>query len=224
MSRKENMGFTLIELLVVIAIIAILAAILFPVFAQAREKARSASCSSNLKQISLGLLMYAQDYDEWMPPSECWNCGNGDNLNPYTRWFGRMESYVKNKQLYTCPTNVTCVMGTWGNCGWAWQVTPDWIGISFGYGRVNGTGGNGWKSTPRPAERALVSDCAHKDACRPRMAWANTCGNSCNPGNQKDENARHSGGSNIGFCDGHVKWLRSTVIASDSASPGLQCQ
>ncbi|HEY3298451.1 MAG TPA: prepilin-type N-terminal cleavage/methylation domain-containing protein, partial [Armatimonadota bacterium] len=66
-ATKRNSGFTLIELLVVIAIIAILAAILFPVFAQAREKARSASCLSNEKQIGLGLMMYMQDYDETYP-------------------------------------------------------------------------------------------------------------------------------------------------------------
>src|SRR3954470_2379983 len=65
--RRRNQGFTLIELLVVIAIIAILAAILFPVFAQAREKARQTSCTSNLKQLGTGLMMYAQDYDEMMP-------------------------------------------------------------------------------------------------------------------------------------------------------------
>jgi len=222
--KTRNRGFTLIELLVVIAIIAILAAILFPVFAQAREKARQASCSSNLKQITLGLLMYAQDNDESMPPSECWGCGNGDNLDPYKRWFVRIEPYIKNKQLYTCPTNATCVMGTWGDCGWGWHIPPEWKGIPFSYGRVNGTGGNGWKSTPRVAQRALVSDCAHKDACRPRMAWANACGANCNPARQNDDNTRHSGGSNIGFCDGHVKWMKASVIASDAASPGLQCQ
>ena len=66
---KKNKGFTLIELLVVIAIIAILAAILFPVFAQAREKARAASCESNIKQLSLGLLQYLQDNDETFPPT-----------------------------------------------------------------------------------------------------------------------------------------------------------
>lgn len=72
---KEK-GFTLIELLVVIAIIAILAAILFPVFARAREKARQTSCLSNLKQLALGVLMYTQDYDEILPTADCqgWDC------------------------------------------------------------------------------------------------------------------------------------------------------
>ena len=69
MKQQKNRGFTLIELLVVIAIIAILAAILFPVFAQAREKARAASCESNIKQLSLGLLQYLQDNDETFPPT-----------------------------------------------------------------------------------------------------------------------------------------------------------
>src|ERR1700710_2641489 len=76
----RQMAFTLIELLVVIAIIAILAAILFPVFAQAREKARQASCTSNLKQLSLGLLMYVQDYDETWPRND--DCINGGTAPP----------------------------------------------------------------------------------------------------------------------------------------------
>jgi len=79
--RRPRFGFTLIELLVVIAIIAILAAILFPVFAQAREKARQASCLSNMKQIGLGMTMYVQDYDETFPHSP-WNgqaVGTADN-------------------------------------------------------------------------------------------------------------------------------------------------
>ncbi len=87
MRRKS--GFTLIELLVVIAIIAILAAILFPVFAQAREKARQASCQSNVKNLAVAISMYAQDYDERMPQ------GTRGNI----RWGGQIQPYVKNLQL-----------------------------------------------------------------------------------------------------------------------------
>jgi prepilin-type N-terminal cleavage/methylation domain-containing protein/prepilin-type processing-associated H-X9-DG protein len=91
-------GFTLIELLVVIAIIAILAAILMPVFARAREKARQASCTSNLKQISLALSMYAQDYDGFMPPSQLPSTG----LN--FSWPTMVYPYIKNAQVFVCPS------------------------------------------------------------------------------------------------------------------------
>ena len=94
-STKKR-GFTLIELLVVIAIIAILAAILFPVFARARENARRASCSSNLKQIGLGLLQYTQDFDETMP---------GHNMQNGTLWMDVIQPYVKSAQLFDCPSN-----------------------------------------------------------------------------------------------------------------------
>lgn len=96
MKRLRPKGFTLIELLVVIAIIAILAAILFPVFAKVREKARQTSCLSNLKQIGLGVVQYEQDFDEHTP--------NG--YNPYgggTGWAGQIYSYVKSTAVFKCP-------------------------------------------------------------------------------------------------------------------------
>ncbi|HZT44210.1 MAG TPA: DUF1559 domain-containing protein [Chthonomonadaceae bacterium] len=94
MNRRQ--GFTLIELLVVIAIIAILAAILFPVFAQAREKARAVSCLSNLKQINLGLMMYVQDYDETYPIGQYEDHDGAGNPSDHITWCDVIQPYIKN--------------------------------------------------------------------------------------------------------------------------------
>ncbi len=99
-------GFTLIELLVVIAIIALLAAILFPVFARARENARKTSCSSNLKQIGLGLAQYTQDYDEILPLSRIGTAvGAGGATVIDAPWHAALYPYVKSTQLFKCPSN-----------------------------------------------------------------------------------------------------------------------
>ena len=113
---RNRSGFTLIELLVVIAIIAILAAILFPVFAQAREKARQASCLSNTKQMGTAMMMYAQDYDETLVPYRV-QTTSGANLNPYAAdanveanakkpiFFNQLlNPYIKNDGIWKCPS------------------------------------------------------------------------------------------------------------------------
>ena len=127
----KHRGFTLIELLVVIAIIAILAAILFPVFAQAREKARQASCLSNIKQLTLGWVMYSQDYDETFPQ---WRWGDnystswGDKAtvspnNATTLWYYAIYPYVKNSKVYSCPSDPRRV--TFRDTGGGWFVGWD---------------------------------------------------------------------------------------------------
>jgi prepilin-type N-terminal cleavage/methylation domain-containing protein/prepilin-type processing-associated H-X9-DG protein len=128
---RRNRGFTLIELLVVIAIIAILAAILFPVFAQARAKARQATCTSNLKQISLGLMMYAQDYDETLCPVYTWPMptpppDTGQYFVPSERswaWYDIVESYLKKgKALHLCPSG--------------WDKNPSYFFGNYGINRM----------------------------------------------------------------------------------------
>ncbi len=101
-------GFTLIELLVVIAIIALLAAILFPVFARARENARKSSCANNLKQIGIGLTQYTQDFDETLPRSgdSGWHGEDpGDGSSANSSWRQRIHPYIKNTQVFICPSN-----------------------------------------------------------------------------------------------------------------------
>ena len=105
-------GFTLIELLVVIAIIAILAAILFPVFGRARENARRSSCQSNLKQVGLGILQYTQDYDERFVPGAFWN--TSVTPNDEAPFQVLVQPYMKSRQVFSCPSNqsTTWLRGT----------------------------------------------------------------------------------------------------------------
>ncbi|MDF2439708.1 MAG: hypothetical protein JWN98_692 [Abditibacteriota bacterium] len=102
-SITKSSGFTLIELLVVIAIISILAAILFPVFARARENARRTSCQSNMKQIGLGLLQYSQDYDEKLV--RAWSGSKTGSDSNSNRWMDAIYSYVKSEQVFNCPSH-----------------------------------------------------------------------------------------------------------------------
>ena len=120
--KRQRSGFTLIELLVVIAIIAILAAILFPVFAQARAKARGVSCLSNIKQLTLGMTMYAQDYDESFPQwhwDESYQGGSGNKNNATSLWWNAIYPYVKNAAVYHCPDdNYNFTLRQDGAAGW----------------------------------------------------------------------------------------------------------
>jgi len=152
---SKSRGFTLIELLVVIAIIAILAAILFPVFAQAREAARKASCISNTKQLGLGTMMYVQDYDE-MYPCNSWDgapMGTIDNDirrdgNRFTLWMWRVMPYLKNKQILVCPSDPGQ-----GKNGWTgYDLSDDCWGVPtpISYGHNQHLFGYGGTDRPGP--------------------------------------------------------------------------
>jgi len=190
-------GFTLIELLVVIAIIAILAAILFPVFAKAREKARQSSCNSNLKQIALGVIQYSQDYDEKFPPAL-----TGTLPAAFYMLHEVLAPYIKNDQIWQCPSkkdafNVSAIgkmsIGYSGDVGTPMPADPYRI---FGvppppFGTLSCSLGQ----VDKPAETAMMCDAVGSIAAGfASMSIA--------------EDPRHNDGCNYNYVDGHVKWDR----------------
>ncbi len=207
---RRHRGFTLIELLVVIAIIAILAAILFPVFARAREKARTASCQSNLKQLALGFAMYAQDYDERLPR---WHWGL-DRYEPTARiWYWQIYPYVKNEQLFSCPSQ-----GQKNRVRYYTNPSFPWPG--YGYNEPLTMYGPSLARITYPSETLLLGDCRHAlGGWTPgagllwryifvmRSTGCRGCPNGGDLNSMNDNNPPHNGGSNIAFVDGHVKWF-----------------
>jgi len=156
-------AFTLIELLVVIAIIAILAAILFPVFAQAREKARQAACLSNTKQIALAVQMYAQDYDEMLPII-------GDNAQLRGRWQHQILPYIKSAAVFTCPNipdnawrpaTTPGALGTDDRSGYGWNGALNYDNRGSTY-----PANPGWTlgEIVKPAETIIVGDVSYDGA------------------------------------------------------------
>jgi len=241
-SRKQK-GFTLIELLVVIAIIAILAAILFPVFAQAREKARSASCLSNQKQIALAFSMYSQDYDETYPVAV-----NTLILDPSsgigTRWEDAVRPYIKGGNVGGI---LTCRSASFG---------------AYAYSMNYALSGKGQASTNRPADTILTADAAQalsqKNAVEKlpqsgpyflytfpglgEKLWINGTAPNFKTAKAGDPNAtidptladedtekgvglmrfRHNDGVNAAFADGHAKYVKKTANKLGMWDPNSQ--
>jgi prepilin-type N-terminal cleavage/methylation domain-containing protein/prepilin-type processing-associated H-X9-DG protein len=210
--RKKDMskrGFTLIELLVVIAIIAILAAILFPVFAKAREKARQTSCLSNVKQIMLAQLQYCQDYDEKF------------STNSYALPSGQVSvpdfltPYCKNTQIFVCPSDSTLVP-TLGN-SWVSPGGYSWNQAAYDLGGSYLLYCCPLASITVPAQIIVIGDGNGPWGVQVLGAYLFSTLNPMELGEQTAGQghfrARHNGGSNFGFVDGHAKWLALTAIS-----------
>jgi len=212
-------GFTLIELLVVIAIIAILAAILFPVFARAREKARQSSCLSNVKQLSLGIIMYAQDYDErfphyrWVkePPSSVWIDRDNSAATNRHFWVENIEPYLKNTEILFCPSSDYD----------AGMVTNGKRYLTYGYnGKMNTTKLALFKNT---AQKIMIGDLGMRHSDRTPTGyvenWFIWVDNDSQWRQYSWWSNIHNGGGNYGFMDGHAKWLSETDPALGPVVP-----
>ena len=238
----QKKAFTLIELLVVIAIIAILAAILFPVFARARENARRSSCMSNLKQIGLGILQYAQDYDEKMPRA-WYGTDPFDNNGVNYWWQDATAPYLKSSQIFVCPSAT----------GDAARYTPrrgrDGSGTYWGSYNMNsvywdeGTGiiapaNNGMNLAAIESVATTIE--ASDGNSSYQLAWKNKAEQPVAPtiangvkslskqgtnGTDNGEGAlveRHLETTNVLFCDGHVKSMKGDSLMSKSTDGYLK--
>lgn len=230
-TNRRN-AFTLIELLVVIAIISILAAILFPVFARARENARRSSCMSNLKQVGLGVMMYVQDYDETYPLSYNSNNPSSSRLR---YWTGVTAPYTKSTQVFFCPSSPIIVdmstFPTYGSYGASGNIFKSITSTSSPIVPIKVA------SVVSAAATYMILDAPDYTFAPPTSVAATTyhtylpglgsAGGDCPaatfagyPDYLADcQSGRHFDGVNITFADGHVKWLKGEIVRNE----GVKC-
>ena len=245
--RNAKFGFTLIELLVVIAIIAILAAILFPVFAKAREKARQTQCLSNLKQLGLGILQYSQDNDEYYPQTNV--PGNHDN------WAQEIYPYVKSVDVYRCPDNPDSPRfdptNRWGGGtpNLTWMGSTNWLpgsqpippsyGMSNFIGAIDIIAGNTKQLTQAginaPASKIMLAErygdnnlqnapgCNQHPANQDGMGWRDW--DNTNPSTTWSYACElfvpHTKQSNFLFADGHARSMNPVNTTGINGQPNM---
>ncbi|MGD9497828.1 MAG: type II secretion system protein [Armatimonadota bacterium] len=208
-------GFTLIELLVVIAIIAILAAILFPVFAKAREKAKQSSCLSNVKQIMTAWKMYTSDYDGQFT-HHVFNYG----LPTAYWWYWPMQAYVKNVQIFQCPSDSPrgFVNQPMGECSYG----MNWLYCNGRYIRSSSGTWNWTPAIPAPWKVGGCEEFVVEPADTICITDVGPGSPYCNDGQSGADgrydgywtkvSERHNDGTNCGYVDGHAKWNKKNAI------------
>jgi prepilin-type N-terminal cleavage/methylation domain-containing protein/prepilin-type processing-associated H-X9-DG protein len=231
MKRK---AFTLIELLAVIAIISILASILFPVFARARENARRAGCLSNMKQIGLGVMMYVQDYDEKYPPS-AYDTAASD-VSAY--WFGFIQPYIKSTQVFQCPSSGSTSRfdRNYGANQNLFTYKPNGSSVNvvsmaavastsktymiMDYGTYEFAGGLE-TYVPKPKNANYVPGIGAVSGYAVTY-WESHSSAPYKTNTIEDDlkNGRHFGGINIAFADGHAKWEKTATVYGQYNSTG----
>jgi prepilin-type N-terminal cleavage/methylation domain-containing protein len=217
MTGRKRAGFTLIELLVVISIISILAAMLMPVFAQARESARQTSCLNNMKQQGTALTLYVQDYDETLPPMKA----GTQNASPAwhsheTGWAAALGAYAKNDKIFQCP-DATGAMGPANNC--PGSNGPAYNPIDYGINQAitwdNPGGGYPLLDLSKiqyPAGMVVLmeTDRADPTGCAGGLLYQDW------NGLPYKRAVRHRDGSFFAFSDGHAKWLKKEQLKPTS--------
>jgi prepilin-type N-terminal cleavage/methylation domain-containing protein/prepilin-type processing-associated H-X9-DG protein len=219
LQKRRFRGFTLIELLVVIAIIAILAAILFPVFARARENARASSCLSNVKQMGLSIEMYKQDYDGKYPAAR-WKGGTGH----WYDWY--LAPYIKNKQVQICPDHTDWTIGYSYNIAFGYDIgsgTNPSTTLSFCGVNIPAYGGVSDAIINNPSQSVVLLDASldyyhftidsgYSDGTAKGVLDAffsqNATDASLTASYNHPEAGVHNGGVNALYADGHAKWRK----------------
>jgi len=235
-SQRSRRAFTLIELLVVIAIIAILAAILFPVFAQARDAARKTACTSNMRQIGTALNMYLQDYDENFHKGAGMNVpamngfGPNTSIDGWDNWPWFYGPYVKNVGVFDCPTSpdttTELTAANWGNDG---NYGYNYSGLT----RDQGTPARTLAEIQEPADVFVVFDAGDTQVRAGTNDWPGlleeldlnlNCDANQISNYSKECALRHAGRVNVAFADGHVKtldWSRFLTRNANNVAPWM---
>ena len=229
--KAARKGFTLIELLVVVAIIALLAAILFPAFARARESARRSACLSNMKQIGMGLIQYAQDFDERLPQES--DTGNNQDIPDFAKptsppnWITLEEPYLKNWQIFACPDAINYLGDASPNTETGYDPSPVNSAVNpasdtnyAGNAVLMTTTGRPLSVIPSVSTIVFLQESSYAYAhCWNRPAvylsyspseyrwWHQD-----NGGTTEYYTALHSAGGNLLFADGHAKWCATANL------------